>query len=277
MRFTLGPKARAEGYRIEAHDTIDSTNAVALSRARAGDRGRLWVVSTHQSAGRGRRGRRWGTPPGNLAASLLYLVDVPPGTAATLGFVAGLALDDALRRVVPDLSVKILLDGVEPVSASGGDRLRLKWPNDLLLDGSKLAGILLEAEGTATSGLAVVIGIGLNVASAPGNLPYPATALAALAPGVDASDVFYALSEAWAGLERLWAGGAGFGRIRQLWLARATGLGEEVAVRVGEEVYRGVFDTIDDEGRLVIRSRDGAVSSISAGEIHFGAVAAAQA
>jgi BirA family biotin operon repressor/biotin-[acetyl-CoA-carboxylase] ligase len=277
MRFTLGPKARAEGYRIEVHDTIDSTNAVALSRARAGDRGRLWVVSTHQSAGRGRRGRHWGTPPGNLAASLLYLVDAPPGTAATLGFVAGLALDDALRRVVPDLSVKIVLDGVEPTSATGGDRLRLKWPNDLLLDGGKLAGILLEAEGTATGGLAVVIGIGLNVTSAPGNLPYPATALAALAPGVDASDVFYALSEAWAGLERLWAGGAGFGRIRQLWLARASGLGEEVAVRVGEEVYGGVFDTIDDEGRLVIRARDGTVRSISAGEIHFGAVAAAQA
>jgi BirA family biotin operon repressor/biotin-[acetyl-CoA-carboxylase] ligase len=277
MRFTLGPKAQAEGYRIEAHDTVDSTNAVALSRARHGDLGRLWVVSTHQSDGRGRRGRHWGTPPGNLAASLFCLVDAPPRTAATLGFVAGLALDDALRRVVPELSVKIALDGVEPISGIGGDRLRLKWPNDVLLDGGKIAGILLEAEATATGGLAVVIGIGVNVVAAPGGLPYPATALTTLAAGVDASDVFYALSEAWAGLERLWARGAGFGQIRELWLARASGLGEEVAVRVGEAVYGGVFDTIDDDGRLVIRAHDGTVRSISAGEIHFGALAAAQA
>lgn len=277
MVFTLGPKAEAAGYRIEAHQTVDSTNAVALSRARDGDRGRLWVVSAHQSAGRGRRGNHWGTPQGNLAASLLCPVNASPTIAATLGFVAGLALDEALRRVVPDLAVTIALDGVEPGSAGGGHRLRLKWPNDVLLDGGKLAGILLEAEPVACSGLAVVVGIGVNVVSAPANLPYPATALAAVAPGVSASGVFDALSDAWAGLERLWAGGDGFGRIRELWLARAAGLGEEVAVRLGDDVFGGVFDSIDEEGRLVIRARDGTARSISAGEIHFGAVAAARA
>jgi BirA family biotin operon repressor/biotin-[acetyl-CoA-carboxylase] ligase len=274
MRFTLGPKAEAAGYRIEAFTTIGSTNAVALSRARDGDHGRLWVVSAHQSAGRGRRGNRWGTPRGNLAASLLCLVDAQRSMAATLGFVAGLALDEALRRIIPELSVKIAIDGVEPAFGKGSYRLRLKWPNDVLLDGGKLAGILLEAEPAAAGGLAVVVGIGVNVIAAPVGLPYPATALAAVTPGVDASDVFYGLAEAWAGLERLWAGGNGFGQIRDLWLARAVGLGEEVAVRLGEGVFGGVFDTIDDEGRLVIRARDGTVRSISAGEVHFGAMAA---
>lgn len=277
MVFTLGPKAAAAGYRIEAYQTVDSTNAVALTRARDGDLGRLWVVSAHQSAGRGRRGNHWGTSQGNLAASLLCLVDSSPGTAATLGFVAGLALDDALHRVVPDLAVTIALDGVEPGFARAGHRLRLKWPNDVLLDGGKLAGILLEAEPAAGGGLAVVVGIGVNVVSAPVDLPYPAAALAAASPGISANDVFHALSDAWAGLERLWAGGGGFGLIRELWLARAAGLGEEVVVRIGGEVFGGVFDTIDDEGRLVIRARDGTARSISAGEIHFGAVAAARA
>lgn len=277
MRFALGPKAQAAGYRIEVHDTVSSTNAAALARAREGDGGRLWVVSPHQSAGRGRRGTHWATPPGNLAASLLHLVDASPTTSATLGFVAGLALDEALRQVVPALSVRIALDGVEPASAMPADRLRLKWPNDVLLDGAKLAGILLEAEPASTDCMAVIVGIGVNVISAPEGLPYPATALAALAPTIGAGDVFYALSEAWADLEAVWAGGAGFARIRDLWLARAAGLGQEVAVRVGGAVHRGVFDTIDERGRLVIRGRSGAVRLISAGEVHFGAMALAQA
>lgn len=277
MRFALGPKAHAAGYRVEAHDTIGSTNAAAMSRAREGDYGRLWVVSAHQSAGRGRRGSHWGTPPGNLAASLLNLVASSPRTAATLGFVAGLALDEALRRVVPALSVRFALDGIEPVPATSGERLRLKWPNDVLLDGGKLAGILLEAESVSAGQVAVVVGIGVNVVAAPEGLPYPATALARLVPAVDASDVFYALSEAWADLEGVWAGGAGFAQIRELWLGRAAGVGEEVAVRVGDRVHRGVFETIDNEGRLVVRTRDGAVRLVGAGEVHFGATGTASA
>src|SRR5260221_3747482 len=99
MTLALGRKAEAAGYRLVAHDTIESTNQDALQRAAAGDPGRLWVASTHQTAGRGRRGRHWETPPGNLAASLLLLVDVAPTVGATLGLVARLALDEALRHV----------------------------------------------------------------------------------------------------------------------------------------------------------------------------------
>jgi BirA family transcriptional regulator, biotin operon repressor / biotin---[acetyl-CoA-carboxylase] ligase len=276
MDFALGPKARAAGYRLEAFETIGSTNAEAMSRARAGDAGALWIVSGHQSAGRGRRGRNWGTPSGNLAASLLLVVDYAPSVAATLGFVAGLALDDALRRVVPELAFAVSIDGMDGRARARGHRLRLKWPNDVLLDGGKLAGILLEAEPTATGRLAVVVGIGVNVVDAPRDLPYRATALAELGMPVNAGDLFRALSDAWAGAERVWDEGRGFPNIRALWLERAVGIGEEVSVRVGDEVLRGAFDTIDEEGRLVIRDADDAYRTISAGEVHLGAVVAAR-
>jgi BirA family transcriptional regulator, biotin operon repressor / biotin---[acetyl-CoA-carboxylase] ligase len=274
MDFALGPKARAAGYRLEAFETIGSTNAEATSRARDGDAGRLWIVSRHQSAGRGRRGRDWGTPTGNLAASLLFVVDCSPSLAATLGFVAGLALDEALRRVAPELSVAIALDGVDNGNRTGRDRLRLKWPNDVLLDGGKLAGILLEAEPTVAGKLAVIVGIGVNVVAAPSNLPYRATALAELGIRADAAGLFEALSDAWISVERLWDEGRGFSDIRALWLERAAGIGEEVALRIGSEVLRGVFETIDDEGRLVICDAGGGRRTISAGDIHLGAVAA---
>ncbi|MEO8669498.1 MAG: biotin--[acetyl-CoA-carboxylase] ligase [Bauldia sp.] len=272
MEFSLGRLARERGYRLAAFPEIGSTNAEALVRARGGDAGDLWLVSPRQTAGRGRRGRAWETPAGYLAASLLLVVDNEPGRAATLGFVAGLALDEALRSVAPSLSVRIALDGLD----GSNDRLRLKWPNDLLLDGAKLAGILLEAEVLPDRGLAVVIGIGVNVVAAPEGLPYPATALATLGVGADAAMVFAALSDAWAGMWRVWDGGRGFPVIRKLWLDHAAGIGQDVAVRVGDSVVSGVFETIDADGRLLIRSPDGSARTVTAGEIHFGAVATAR-
>jgi BirA family biotin operon repressor/biotin-[acetyl-CoA-carboxylase] ligase len=272
MQFALGPKAIAAGYRLDARETIGSTNAEALARARAGEAGRFWVATANQSAGRGRRGRPWATPPGNLAATVLTIVKADTMLGATLGFVAGLALDESLRRVAPGLALATALDAVE-AGHGQQDRLRLKWPNDVLLDGKKLAGILLEAEPLAGGRLAVAAGIGVNVVSAPEGLPFPATALAALGIPVDAPGVFEALSDAWAGLERIWDGGRGFATIRDLWLDRAAGVGEAVAVKAGGEVRTGVFETIDRDGRLVIRADDGSRRLISAGEVHFGTVA----
>ena len=96
MAFTLAPEALAAGYGIVVFETIGSTNEEAAARGRSGDTGPVWIVSPHQSGGRGRRGGNWQTPSGNLAASLLLSTDAPPATAATLGFVAGLALVRAL-------------------------------------------------------------------------------------------------------------------------------------------------------------------------------------
>src|SRR5215472_1357540 len=144
MTFTLGPRATSAGYRLQAFDQIGSTNAEAMERARDGERGPVWFVTTEQTAGRGRRFRPWVAPRGNLASSILEVMQVAPSVAATLGFAAGLALEAALRRLSPN-----------------GAQFSLKWPNDVLADSHKLSGILLEAESVGDS-LAIVVGIGTN-------------------------------------------------------------------------------------------------------------------
>lgn len=271
MAWRLGQKALASGYRLQAFETIGSTNREALDRARAGDAGRLWIVAGAQTAGRGRRGRAWQTPPGNLAASLLLMQ--PPGEAApaTLGFAAGLALECAIRACAPGLAISMAADGAEDSCV----RVRLKWPNDVLVDGAKVAGILLEANTGAGSPNCVVVGIGVNVLHAPEGLPYPATSLSACGGDVTAERLFEELSDAWVEQQELWQHGRGFPAIRERWLERAAGIGAPVAVRVGEDILRGTFETIDEEGRLVVREADGSARRISAGEVHFGVTATA--
>jgi BirA family biotin operon repressor/biotin-[acetyl-CoA-carboxylase] ligase len=268
MPFSLGSAARAAGYRLTAHETIGSTSAEAMRLGRDGDPGRLWVVAKEQTAGHGRRGRVWQTPRGNLAASVLMPAPSGSAAAATLGFAAGLALDTAIRKAAPEVSFKTLDE-----AGDGRDRLRLKWPNDVLVDSAKLAGILLETVSGGGAARHVVIGIGVNVVHAPDDASYPTTSLAACGARVSAETLFEALAEAWVEQMELWQSGRGFPAVRDHWLARAAGLGQPVAVRQGDEVLRGTFETIDDEGRLIVRARDGRMRSVSAGEVHFGAAA----
>ena len=159
MAFALGPRATSAGYRLAAFDQIGSTNAEAMARARDGERGPIWFVTTEQTAGRGRRQRPWVAPRGNLASSILEVIDVSPAVAATLGFAAGLALETALQKVSIEASLR----------SAGSDQMKypLKWPNDVLAGRQKLAGILLEAEAVADHRLAVVVGIGTNVSLRP--------------------------------------------------------------------------------------------------------------
>jgi BirA family biotin operon repressor/biotin-[acetyl-CoA-carboxylase] ligase len=264
MPFTLGPRAASTGYRLAAFDRIGSTNAEALSRAREGERGPMWFVTSEQTAGRGRRHRPWIAPRGNLASSILEVMQVSPAIAATLGFAAGLALERALRR----LSVEAAL------RPPGSDDLEfsLKWPNDVLAGGQKLAGILLEAEAVG-AGLAVVVGIGTNVVAAPADTPRPATSLKAVGIEVSAEDLFAALSDGWAEFRGIWDNGRGFGEIRKLWLARAAGLGQAVAIRSGEDLVMGTFDTIDEQGCMIVRTTAGKQVPITAGDVYFGSVA----
>jgi BirA family transcriptional regulator, biotin operon repressor / biotin---[acetyl-CoA-carboxylase] ligase len=257
MSFQLGPRAAQAGHRLTSFDTIGSTNTEALSRLRGGERGALWVAARAQTTGRGRRDRTWSTAEGFLAASLLMLTEAPLARAATLGFVAGLALGEALQLCAPDLSVA------------------LKWPNDVLVDGKKLAGILLESE-PVDGKLAVVIGIGVNVVSAPQDLNLPATSLADLGRQVRAEDLFAALTDAWIALERIWDNGRGLPAIRTRWLDRAFGLGAPVSIETGNDVLRGMFETLDDEGRLILRAADRSEIAISAGDVHFGVAATVQ-
>ncbi|MDF1599881.1 biotin--[acetyl-CoA-carboxylase] ligase [Mesorhizobium sp. YIM 152430] len=272
MAFALAPSAVAAGYGLEVFDTVGSTNAEALERAKAGGQGRTWFVSDHQLAGRGRRGRPWQTQRGNLAASLLLTPDVPLGKAAALGFVAGLALSDALEAVVPQARIDIDVNGG---STAGRGRFELKWPNDVLAHGAKLSGILLESAMLDAERFALVVGIGVNVVTFPQDVPYPATSLKELGADCNAETLFLALSDAWIDNERLWRDGRGLDAIRNKWLARAAGLGSEVAVRADGRVVRGRFETIDEECRFVIRENDGNIIRIAAGDVHFGAVASA--
>lgn len=269
MPFSLGPRAISAGYRLAAFESIGSTNAEAMSRARDGERGPVWFVTSEQTAGRGRRNRPWIAPRGNLASSILEIIDVSPSVAATLGFTAGIALETALRRVCEKASPKAA--GTEPM------KFALKWPNDVLAGPQKLAGILLEAEAVADNRLAVVVGIGTNVIAAPEGTPTPATSLAALGIEVGAEELFGALSDSWAEFRGIWDGGRGFGEIRRLWLERAAGLGQPVAVQTGASTVQGIFDTIDITGCMVVRTSDGTRVSISAGDVYFGAAASAGA
>jgi BirA family biotin operon repressor/biotin-[acetyl-CoA-carboxylase] ligase len=269
MAFALSPFAAEALYRLRSHDSTGSTSDEAMRLGRGGEEGRLWVVTDRQTAGRGRRGSAWASPPGNLAASLLLTGAWDAPAAATLGFAAGLALRDALRALCP------------------GAAFALKWPNDLLADGAKLAGILLETEAVAQDHRIssrdhrtappdhriVVVGIGVNVATSPRDLPYSAASLAALGHAVTAEEVFEALSESWVACESLWDEGRGMAALRERWLSAAIGLGEEIAVRLSPETLRGTFESIDDAGQLILRMPGGAVRAIAAGEVHFGPAA----
>lgn len=278
MAFVLSPHSVHAGYRIESFETIGSTNAEALERARAGDEGGLWLVSKRQESGRGRRGRAWATPEGNLAATLLVCGRYPLTRVATLGFVAGLSLSDALDAVLPYRQISIALDGVDGEGALGGRaRVELKWPNDVLAGGAKLAGILLESTVLPDGRFAAAVGIGVNVVGYPDGLPYPATSVGELGAAADAEALFVALSDAWVANAALWDEGRGLDAIRERWLVRAAGLGADVAVRVDGTIVRGTFETIDEDCRFVIRDRDGVVTRITAGDVHFGTIASAGA
>jgi len=225
----------------------------------------MWFVTTEQTAGRGRRNRAWVAPRGNLASSVLEVMDVAPAVAATLGFAAGLAIEMTLRKVSIEASLR-----------SGGSEqatFSLKWPNDVLARRQKLVGIGLEAEPVSGDRLAVVVGIGTNVVAAPEGTPTPATSLAALGVQVGAEELFAELSDAWVEFRGIWDNGRGFAEIRTRWLDRAAGLGERVAIQTGNATVEGTFDTIDETGCMIVRTAEGKHLPIAAGEVYFGSAA----
>lgn len=248
-RFDLGGLAKARGARLEIYDEIDSTNEEARRRAESGDAGPLWIVARRQSKGRGRLGRSWSSLAGNLHASLLLTGFGPAAIAPQLGFVAGLATIAAL---------------VETTGAA--ERLALKWPNDVLLDGAKLAGILLEGAQPAGGAFACIIGVGVNCVASPSDLPVPASDLSRLAAAPNAGALFACLSDKMEETLALWESGAGFALLRERWLSHAAGLGEVVEARLARETIAGRFETIDVEGRLII-STDRGRRVIEAGDI----------
>jgi BirA family transcriptional regulator, biotin operon repressor / biotin---[acetyl-CoA-carboxylase] ligase len=246
----LSSAAVAAGYRLATHDTLASTNAEALTRARAGEREPLWIVAAEQSAGRGRRGNEWVSPAGNLYATLLLTDPAASECAPELSFVTALALHDAIVERAPELSAAVAL----------------KWPNDVLCSGAKLAGILIEGE-RAASALAVAIGIGVNCQNHPAAMPYPVTDLRAAGANVAAASLFETLSATMLKRLRQWRRGAGFADIRADWTARGAGMGDDMRVKLLDREIFGHSEGLDERGRLLLRVADGSVQTIAAGEV----------
>jgi BirA family biotin operon repressor/biotin-[acetyl-CoA-carboxylase] ligase len=240
------------GVRHIAYEALGSTNAEGLARARAGERGPVWISARTQDAGRGRRGGAWTSEPGNLYASLLLTDPAPPAQAPQLSFVAALALHDAVAEC----------------AAALGPMLALKWPNDLMVGGAKLAGILIEGDSSSglTTGMAVVAGIGVNCVSHPSGTPYPATDLMAAGAMVEPQSLLAALAAATQKRLAQWDRGQGFAAIRAAWLKRAAGLGLDIKVRLPEREFTGLFEGLDDTGRLLVRGSAG-VTTVTAGEV----------
>jgi BirA family biotin operon repressor/biotin-[acetyl-CoA-carboxylase] ligase len=235
-------------------EVVDSTNSEAGRLHAAGHRGPLWIMARAQAAGRGRHGRDWESPPGNLYATLLITLAVPLAQAAQLAFVASLAMRDTVQALLP-----------LPAPAIG-----LKWPNDVLIAGRKVSGILVETlQGASDGGLTVAIGCGLNIVHAPAITRMPATCLAdhGAAPSAD-----LALDELIARMDvRLaqWQSGHGFPLIRDAWLAAAIGLSRDLTVVLDGHVVRGCFEGLDGDGALLLRLADGTLRPLHAGEVTF--------
>ncbi len=236
-------------FHLIALDEVDSTNSEARRRAEAGEPEGALIVARRQSAGRGRRGRRWESPDGNLYMSLLLRPEQPIDEAVRLSFVAAVALADALAGLAPAL------------------RIAHKWPNDLLIGARKCAGLLLESASRSHGRLDwLVIGIGVNLTSHPTGLSWPATDLAHEgAPGVTRDGVVRTFAERFLCWRDVWRD-RGFAPVRRAWLARASGVGAPIAVHSGGEVRRGVFSGLAEDGALLLH-RCGAVRRVTAGDV----------
>jgi BirA family biotin operon repressor/biotin-[acetyl-CoA-carboxylase] ligase len=237
------------GYRLLAYDSIGSTNdeAKRLARDGAAEGTLLWALE--QTAGRGRRGRAWVSPPGNLYASLILRPDCSVGQAAQLGFVAALAVGGALRALCPTLGATY------------------KWPNDVLANGRKIAGILLESEVIRAGGLSfLVLGVGVNLIASPQGTEFPATSiveegLRPIPPQV--------MLEEFAGQFHSWKMRwqcEGFAPIRAAWLAAALSRGGPIRVRLASDCLQGDFVDIDGEGALLLEVA-GERRRVAAGEV----------
>ena len=237
--------------KIVAYDEIDSTNLEARRRVDAGETGPLWITALWQTAGKGRRGRTWRSGSGNLAATLLLTTSKPPLEAAQIAFVAALA--------VADLASTYAL----------ASKVRLKWPNDTLLAGRKLSGILIES-GPSPGGLWLAVGIGVNLAEAPSDVERPATALSDHMDGppprpAEAVEILAQAFERW---RSLWER-AGFAAIAEAWTQRAYGLGQSCSARLPGETIEGVAEGLDLDGALRLRLPDGSLRRITAGDVFF--------
>jgi BirA family transcriptional regulator, biotin operon repressor / biotin---[acetyl-CoA-carboxylase] ligase len=241
-------------YRLIALDSVGSTNEEAKARARDGAEDGTIVWAREQTAGRGRDGRHWVSPRGNLYFSLILRPECAPAQGAQISFVAALGVGTALASVVPPLV-----------------RVQYKWPNDVLLDGAKVAGILLETESAGADALAwLIVGVGINLANHPDNTPYPATDLRTRTGDVvTPEEMLGAFGRHFLTWTNTWLED-GFAPVRAAWREWAKGIGETIRVRLPNEELTGVFADLDDDGALLLDVAGARRRRVTAGDVFFG-------
>lgn len=240
------------GYALRHLSEVDSTNEEARRMAAQAEKTPTWILADRQTAGRGRRGRAWASPSGNLMATLYLPKSYNPVTAGQLAFVAGLALESTVRHFVDD-AVKV----------------SVKWPNDVLVDGKKASGILLESAMQSGKLDWLAIGLGLNLSHHPDDTPYSATDLslytAAPPSNIEALEI---LANGFDTVFRQWETG-GFENLLRAWRLVAHGLGEPIVARLENEELRGIFLDIDEKGALLLKDESGVTHTIDAGDVFF--------
>jgi BirA family biotin operon repressor/biotin-[acetyl-CoA-carboxylase] ligase len=240
-------------FRHIALGDVGSTNTACFEHAREGDPGRLWITARRQLGGRGRRGRTWISEPGNLYASLLLINPAPPAALASLPLVVALALHRAIAAEMPFV----------------GDRLRIKWPNDVLIDGRKVSGILIEAETLPDGRSAVVIGCGVNIAHMPENPLYPATSLSEAGASTSPDAIFARLLVELAHALEVWQAGEGLDSIVSSWKALVHGVGQPITVNLPDRSLSGIFAGVERDGLLTLRLDTGDTLRIASGDVFF--------
>lgn len=246
------PSALPADYRLFAFADLDSTNDEAMRRLAAGAACHGDVIrAERQSAGRGRRGRRWHSPAGNLHVSIIAVLP-PFDEIGQIAFVAALAVGAAADEVAPK-SVDV----------------RYKWPNDILIDGRKMGGILIETDRTQDAGGHAVVGFGINLAEAPADTSYPATSLGAAGAGEVSPAAFLGpLCRGFDRWYRRWTAD-GFAPVRAAWLDRAAGIGAAIEARLATETVHGTFRGINEAGALVLAQDGGRERIIPAADVFF--------
>jgi BirA family biotin operon repressor/biotin-[acetyl-CoA-carboxylase] ligase len=244
----------AQSFRSLILDQVGSTNREAFALAEAGVAGPLWIMARRQTAGRGRADRQWVSAAGNLHASLLIRLDCPGTAVPQLSLLAGIATLDAIRKAA----------GGGPESRPAG--LRLKWPNDVLVDQAKCAGVLSESV-AGPEGITAVVGIGIDLAWHPSAMHRPATDLAEHGCRVLPEAMLASLDAAMCHWLAVWDCGRGFHNIRRGWLERAGPVGEMCAVDTGQERIVGAFADLDPDGALVICDSRGQRRTVTFGDV----------
>lgn len=240
------------GYHLHHLPQVDSTNEEARRMALENSLIPTWIIADVQTAGRGRRGRAWDSSSGNLMTTL-YLPHAPePKQAGQLAFVAGLALETTVRHFIGE-----------------GASVSLKWPNDVLIDGKKASGILLESTQQDPQRRWLAIGLGLNLATHPQDTPYPATNISAITgKSISNLQALEVLAAAFEGLYQQWKMG-GFAPVLQAWRGVAHGIGGPLVARLENQTIEGIFQDIDETGALQLQEPEGVMHVIDAGDVFF--------